>query len=252
MTHFADHSQGLSHDAVNRLLRRDKLTGQIIWEHVKGDIVASPNGCLVFDDSVLDKSHSHHIELVRKQYSGNAHGLIKGIGMVNCLYVNPATGHYWIVDYRIFDPDGDGKTKLDHVREMLVAAIASKALTFNRVLFDTWYATRDLMLLVESLNKLYYCPLKSNRQVDDSDAQRPYRRVDELQWNNAESQHGKTVKIKGFPKDHKVKLFRVVVSTNRTDWVERATTLIKIRRWTYKTRAPCVGRLSSFIANSSN
>lgn len=27
------------------------------------------------------------------------------------------------------------------------------------------------------------------------------------------------VKIKGFPKEHKVKLFRVVVSTNRTDWV---------------------------------
>ena len=219
MTHFAEHSKGFSHDAVNRLLRRDKLTGQIIWEHVKGDIVASPNGCLVFDDSILDKNHSHSIELVRRQYSGNAHGLVKGIGMVNCLYVNPDTGHYWIVDYRVFDPEGDGKTKLDHVHEMLVAAIASKRLAFTRVLFDSWYATKDLMLLVESLNKRYYCPLKSNRQVDDSDAQRPYQRVDGLEWSQSELEHGKTIKIKGFPKDHKVKLFRVEVSTNRTDWV---------------------------------
>lgn len=219
MTHFADHSKGFSHDAVNRLLRRDKLTGQIIWEHVKGDIVSAPNGCLIFDDSILDKNHSHSIELVRRQYSGNAHGLVKGIGMVNCLYVNPDTGQYWIVDYRVFNPDGDGKTKLDHVREMLVAAIASKCLAFDRVLFDSWYATKDLMLLVESLKKRYYCPLKSNRQVDDSEAQRSYRRVDELQWNQHEGEHGKTIKIKGFPKDHKVKLFRVEVSTNRTDWV---------------------------------
>jgi len=30
---------------------------------------------------------------------------------------------------------------------------------------------------------------------------------------------GKTVKIKEFPKEHKVKLFRVVISDNRTDWV---------------------------------
>ena len=75
--------------------------------------------------------------MVKRQYSGNAHGLIKGISMVNCLYVNPETQQYWIVDYRIYDPQNDGKTKLDHVREMLVTAVASKALSFNRVLMDS-------------------------------------------------------------------------------------------------------------------
>ena len=34
-----------------------------------------------------------------------------------------------------------------------------------------------------------------------------------------EKEHGKIVKLKGFPKDHKVKLFRVVLSTQRTDYV---------------------------------
>ena len=75
------------------------------------------------------------------------------------------------------------------------------------------------MLLIESLNKQYYCPLKNNRQVDDSTGVKSYQRVDSLEWDNQELDLGKTVKIKGFPKEHKVKLFRVEVSTHRTDYV---------------------------------
>lgn len=219
ITHYAEHTKHLSHDAINRYLKRDKISGGIIWEHVKGDIVYSARGCIVFDDSILDKNHSHSIEMVRRQYSGNAHRLIKGIGMVNCLYVNPDTGQYWIVDYRLFDPDRDGKTKPDHVREMLTSLIASKGVAFDRVLMDSWYAMKDLMLFIESLGKIYYCPLKDNRQVDDSDGEQKYCRADSLSWTSDELKRGKTVKIRGFPKDHKVKLFRVAVTTNRTDYV---------------------------------
>jgi hypothetical protein len=75
------------------------------------------------------------------------------------------------------------------------------------------------MLFIDSLHKIYYCPLKDNRQVDDSGGEEPYRRVDELAWTNHEWTHGKLIKIKGFPKDCKVKLFRVAVATHRTDWV---------------------------------
>lgn len=140
-------------------------------------------GYVVFDDSILDKNHSQSIELVRRQYSGNAHGLIKGIGMVNCLYVNPDNGQYWILDYRIYDPDGDGNSKLDHVREMLTKLIADKAVAFNRMLMNSWYATKELMLFIESIGKIYYCPLKGNRQVDDSGGSLKYRRVDDLVWS---------------------------------------------------------------------
>ena len=195
------------------------MTSALIWEHVEGDITPSAHGCIVFDDSVLDKNHSHRIEMVRRQYSGNAHGVIKGIGMVNCLYVNPDSGQYWIVDYRIFDPDGDGKAKPDHVKDMLLGLVAGKGLDFNRVLMDSWYATKELMLFIETLGKLYYCPLKSNRLVDDSGGALKYRHVDSLAWSQAELAQGKIIKIRGFPKEHKVKLFRVEVSNNRTDWV---------------------------------
>jgi hypothetical protein len=195
------------------------MTAQIIWEHVKGTIVHSPRGCVIFDDSILDKNHSHSIGLVRRQYSGNAHGLIKGIGMINCLYVNPDSGQYWIVDYCIYDPDGDGKTKLDHVQEMLVRLVAGQRVTFDQVLMDSWYGAKALLFFIESLSKLYYVPLKCNRQVDDSCGMLKYKGVDELNWNSVDLTLGKTIKIKGLPKDHKVKLFRIVASDNRMDWV---------------------------------
>jgi hypothetical protein len=135
--------------------------------------------------------------------------------------VGPAaiTDQFRLIDYRLYDPDGDGKSRLDHVQDMPTNAVHHKRLPFGAVLMDTRYAARDLMLFIEPLGKVYYCPLKDNRQVDDSGGDRPYQRVDSLEWNSTELAHGKTVKIKGFPKHHKVRLFRVEVSTHRTDWV---------------------------------
>lgn len=93
ITNYADHTQNtMSHDAINRYLREDRLTSRLIWENVRSQIEPFLHGYIVFDDTVLDKNYSQNIELVRRQYSGNAHGLIKGIGLVNCVYVNPETG----------------------------------------------------------------------------------------------------------------------------------------------------------------
>jgi hypothetical protein len=56
--------------------------------------------------------------------------------------------------------------------------------------------------------------------VDDSGGEKPYRRVDALDWSEEELERGKKlVKIKGFPKGYKVKLFRVAVSSKRTEWI---------------------------------
>lgn len=219
LTNFADHCQRLSHDAVNRYLRGERITPRLIWDNVRAQVVETEHGYVVFDDTVLDKNYSHSIELVRRQYSGNAHSVIRGIGVVTCVYVNPETDQFWLIDYRIYDPEGDGKTKLDHVREMLQNVAHQKRLPFQAVLMDAWYATKDLMLFIESLHKVYYCPLKDNRQVDDSQGAQPYRRVDSLEWSAAELSGGKRVKIKGFPREHKVQCFRVAVTTNRTDYV---------------------------------
>lgn len=219
LTNFADHCKQFSHDAINRYLGGEKITPWLVWGNVQGQIVPTPRGFIIFDDTVLDKNYSFAIELVRSQYSGNAKAVIKGIGVVTCVYVNPEIDQFWLIDYRIYDPEGDGKSKLDPVQEMLTNVVYPKQLPFQAVLMDTWYATHDLMLFIESLQKRYYCPLKDNRRVDDSGGERAYQRVDWLEWSKPELAPGKRIKIRGFPKDHKVQLFRVEVSTHRTDYI---------------------------------
>ena len=84
---------------------------------------------------------------------------------------------------------------------------------------DTWYAVNNLMLYIDSLDKIYYCPLKTNRLVDDSFGQEKYKNIEYLEWSNEDLESGKIIKIKAFPAEKKVKLFRVTVSTDRTDYV---------------------------------
>ena len=219
LTNYAEHTEKFSHDMANRYLAGDEIRPRLVWENVQSQVVQTPYGFLVFDDTVIDKNFSHNIELVRRQYSGNARGVINGIGVVTCVYVNPKLDRFWIIDYRIYDPDGDGKTKLDHLQDMLLNGVHQKELAFWAVLMDSWYATKEIMLQIEKFGKIYYCPLKDNRQVDDSGGLQPYHRVDSLEWSEAEQRQGKVIKIKGFPAEHKVEVFRVVLSTQRTDYV---------------------------------
>jgi len=219
VTNLADHLEGISHDRINRYLCGEKLTPGLLWENVKPLLQPAQNAYLLFDDTVLDKRHSTSIELTRRQYSGNEHRILRGIGLVSCVYVNGETGQFWVIDYRLYNPDGDGQSKLDHVTAMLDGVAYSKQLPFHTALMDSWYATQKLMAQIDQLEKLYYCPLKANRRVDDSGGSAPYVRVDELVWRIEDLQQGKLLKVRGFPKDKKVKLFRVTVSTHRTDYV---------------------------------
>ena len=158
LTNYADQTDKFSHDMVTRYLAADAIRPRLVWENVQEHIIPSPYGFLVFDDTVIDKNHSFKIELVRRQYSGNVHGVIQGIGVVTCVYVNPQIDQFWIVDYRLYDPDGDGKTKLDHVQDMLQHCVYAKQLPFWAVLMDTWYATKDVMLFIERFGKItYWC-----------------------------------------------------------------------------------------------
>ena len=135
---------------------------------------------------VLDKSFSRRIELVRRQYSGNAPGVIKGIGVVTCVYVNPQTDQFWIVDYRIYDPEDDGKTKFDPMRDMLLNCVYQKSPDLWAVLMDTGYANKEMMLQIEKIDKIYSCTLKDKGQVDDSGGSTLYQRVDNLKWTRQE------------------------------------------------------------------
>jgi hypothetical protein len=94
LTNLADHSEGVSHDRINRYLRGERITTRLLWDNVKDNLHLSEDAYLIFDDTVLDKRYARYIELIRRQYSGNEHRVIRGIGMVSCVYVNPQSGQF--------------------------------------------------------------------------------------------------------------------------------------------------------------
>jgi hypothetical protein len=96
LTNFADHCEQFSHDALNRYLRGERITPRLVWDNVRGQLVLTPRGYVLFDDTVLDKNGSFAIEWVRHQYSGHAKAVIKGIGVVTWVYVNPETDQCWL------------------------------------------------------------------------------------------------------------------------------------------------------------
>ncbi|HCR48778.1 MAG TPA: transposase, partial [Bacteroidetes bacterium] len=106
---------------------------------------------------------------------------------------------------------------------MLQNAHLAKELTFKTVLMDTWYATVSLLKQIEGYGKTYYCPVKENRLVSYLDAETgkptPYQQVSTLTWSEEELTMGRKVHLRGMTKGHTVTVFRLVVSTNRTDYV---------------------------------
>lgn len=223
LTNPANHLQTFSYDVINSFLRDTEITPSVLWENVKGVLKTSENRSIIccaraqlYDDTVLDKNYSRRIELVRRQYSGNAKKVIRGIGLVTCVYFNPENEEYYIIDFRIFDKTGDNKSKYEHVKEMLGDVLDQRKLSFRTVLVDTWYATKDLMQYINECGKVFYCPIKKNRLLKLNDDTQ-YQRLSDLLWSDDEDY--KVVYLKGVAPQKKVKQFSISVSTNRIDYI---------------------------------
>src|SRR3989304_3857633 len=208
-TNLADHLDGVSHDVVNDFLRQEHLRPHQLWELVRGRIEDSPEAFLIADDSVQDKRYSRFIELVKWQYSGAEHQTVKGIGVVNLVHSNGQAGDFYPIDYRVYAPDIDHKSKNDHFREMFLHAVEHKALKARTILFDAWYASAENLKLIHRRHWTFFTTLKSNRLVSLS-KEEGYIHLDEIDWTPERRDAGVIIKLKEVP--FKVRLFKVVAA----------------------------------------
>jgi len=213
-SNLAQHLEGVSHDAISDYLQRDKLTARGLWELVEPLLKDSEDAYLLVDDSVQNKQYSRKIELVKKQYSGAAHGLVRGIGVINLVHSDG--NEFYPIDYRIYAPEADGKTKNDHFREMLLRAKSDKQIKARTLLFDSWYASVDNLKLLVRLNLWFVTTLKDNRLVSLSKEQ-GYIHLQDIEWTPHRLTYGVAVKLKEIP--FKVQLFKVVAPNGDIDWV---------------------------------
>lgn len=215
-TYLADHSVELTHDEVTRFLHQSKFVSQDLWKLVCPHILDSPQAYILADDSVQDKRYARFIELAKRQYSGNAHGLVTGINVVNFVHSNGIDGDYWPIDYRIYHLETDGKTKNDHFQDMFQRLVTHKHIQARTVLFDSWYGSVENLKLVHRSGWTFFTTLKSNRLVSRS-IETGYQSLDELELTPAECAAGIRVKLKKYP--YFVKLLKVVATDGRIEWV---------------------------------
>lgn len=180
----------LSHDTISRWLENASFRPSDLWRQVKG-MVSLAEGYLVADDTLLDKRYSRSSQIARPHYSGNAHGVVKGIPLVNLLWTKGE--EYIPVDYRVYEPTRDDKTKHNHFQEMLKRA-KKRGFEPRFVLMDAWYGSLDnLKYITRDMQWHFITNLKTNRQV--SITKGVYVPISDLNLAESQVRH---VWLKGF------------------------------------------------------
>lgn len=215
-SNLSEHLEEVSHDVVTDFLQNSKFTPKDVWNLVKDRIDDSEEAFLLVDDSVQNKQYSQSIETVKLQYSGNEHGLVKGIGLVNLVHTNGFEGEFYPIDYRLYDPEADGKTKNEHFREMFIRANSDKQIKARNIAFDSWYASVDNLKMIHRSGWTFYTTLKSNRKVSLS-KEMGYQDLEEIQRTPDSLRSGQLVRIKEVP--FWLKLFKLVDTEGNIEWV---------------------------------
>jgi hypothetical protein len=211
---LAQHLDDVSHDAVSDYLQRETLTARHIWELAEPLIQDSSDAYLIVDDSVQAKPHARKIGLVKHQWSGNEKRVIRGIGIVNLVHSDGQD--YYPIDYRIYAPDMDGKTKNDHFQDMVLNAKHAKGIQAKTIIFDSWYASWKNLKLVHRLGMVFVTQIKANRLVSLS-PDTGYTHLADIEWTEDQLEAGRVVKLHKVP--FKVRLFKLVAPDGDIDWI---------------------------------
>lgn len=163
-----------SHDAILRILYRFEPISDRLWDEAK-PFVDKTRGCLVIDDTTLDKPYANKMDLVSYHWSGKHHRVVKGINLQSLIWTD---GDSLIpIDYSLYDKAKTGMTKNDHFRAMLLKA-KQREFCPEYVLFDSWYASLDNLKLIRKLDWLWLTRLTPSRLVDpDGNGNRPLNEV---------------------------------------------------------------------------
>lgn len=187
----------ISHDQVSRYLAGTKKTAADLWWTVKSFVreVQSEAGVLIIDDSIEEKPYTDENDIVCWHYDHSKDRLLKGINFLTALYSSqgvsvPVGFHLVAKTQKYTDPKTQKEKRRSPVsknevcRDLVNQAVKNR-LPFRFVLFDVWFASADNMVFLKhTQHRDFLCPLKANRKVALSKADKQqgrYVRVDTLE-----------------------------------------------------------------------
>ena len=215
-THLAAHLPDVSHDKVNRFLRNNTFSSSQLTELVAPLLHDSPEAFLLVDDSVQDKRYSRFIEVAKRQYSGNVHGMVTGICLVNLVHSSGEAGDFLPLDFRLYAPDLDQKTKNTHFQDMFQQVVDECKILARTILFDSWYAGSTNLKKIHRAGWTFFTTLKRNRLVRCS-TDTGYESLESLDPPAHGWSTGLEVRLKEVP--FGVKLFKLVATNGDIEWV---------------------------------
>jgi hypothetical protein len=200
----------VSHDQVTRYLAGTKKTAADLWRTVKALVrqVQSEAGVLIIDDSIEEKPYTDENDIVCWHYDHSKDRLLKGINFLTALYsskgVNVPVGFHLVAKTEKYtDPKTQKEKRRSPVSKNVVCQEQIKQAVTNRipfrfVLFDVWFASAETMMFIkQEQQRDFICPLKLNRKVALSVADKHpgrYTRVDTLEF---EAQAAKIIYLEG-------------------------------------------------------
>ncbi len=187
----------VSHDQVTRYLAGPKKTASDLWRTVKPFVrdVQSEAGGLIIDDSIAEKPYTDENDIVCWHYDHSKDRLLKGINFLTALYSSqgvsvPVGFHLVAKTEQYTDPKTQREkrrspvSKNEACHELIKQAVRNR-IPFRFVLFDVWFASAETMVFIKhKQHRDFICPLKTNRKVALSKAdkqQGQYIRVDTLE-----------------------------------------------------------------------
>ena len=186
----------LSHDQVTRYLAGTQKTATDLWRTVKAFVreVQSAEGVLIMDDSIEEKPYTDENDIVCWHYDHSKDRMLKGINFLTALYssqgVSVPVGFHLVAKTETY---GDPKTQKEKRRspvskntvgQELIKQAVTNRIPFRFVLFDVGFASAETLVFIKQQQHCdFICPLKTNRKVALSRAEKQqgrYTRVDTL------------------------------------------------------------------------
>ena len=187
----------VSHDQVTRYLAGTKKTATDLWRTVKSFVreVQAEVGVLIIDDSIEEKPYTAENDLVCWHYDHSKDRMLKGINFLTALYSSqgarvPVGFHLVAKTEKYTDPKTQKEKRRspvskNEVGQALIKQAVSNRIPFRFVLFDVWFASAETLVFIKQRqHRDFICPLKTNRKVALSQADKQqgrYVRVDTLE-----------------------------------------------------------------------
>lgn len=168
----------VSHDRVQRFLAGTPATSADLWRRVKPHVraIQQAEAALLVDDSIAEKPYSDENDIICWHYDHARGHVVKGLNFMSALYHSQGvslpvgfaliakTEHY--ADKKTGQPKRRSPVSKNELYQQLLTQAVANQIPFKWVLNDVWFASAENMRFVKhTLHKEFVMPLKANRKV---------------------------------------------------------------------------------------